>query len=105
MPTTTTCGLTRCERSRSGGIHESNARGENALVFGRVTYDVMAALRGPPPEAAKAMPEVAKGMNDSPKYVFSRTSTLRNGPTQRCSGRDPAAEIARNQADLPARTL
>ena len=51
---------------------KSNAQGENALIFGRITYELMAAW-WPTPEAAKAMPEVAKGMNEAPKYVFSRT--------------------------------
>lgn len=42
------------------------------LVFGRVTYEMMAKW-WPTPQAAQAMPEVAKGMNERPKLVFSRT--------------------------------
>ncbi len=49
----------------------SNAGGNGALVFGRVTYEMMAAF-WPTPQAAQQMPEVAKGMNQMPKYVFSR---------------------------------
>jgi len=69
---------------------KENAQGENALVFGRVTYQLMVAW-WPTPEAAKAMPEVAKGMNDAPKYVFSRTldrvdwkntTLLKEGPAE-----------------------
>lgn len=48
-----------------------NAQGGGALMFGRVTYDLMAAF-WPTPAAAAAMPAVAEGMNRMPKYVFSR---------------------------------
>lgn len=49
-----------------------NASGNGALLFGRVTYEMMAAW-WPTPMAAAAMPAVAAGMNAMPKYVFSRT--------------------------------
>ena len=49
-----------------------NASGGGMLLFGRVTYDMMAAW-WPTPAAARAMPEVAAGMNAMPKVVFSRT--------------------------------
>ena len=49
-----------------------NAQGGGALMFGRVTYDLMAAF-WPTPAAMAAMPGVAAGMNRMPKYVFSRT--------------------------------
>ncbi len=51
-----------------------NASGGGELVFGRVTYDMMASF-WPTPIADQHMPEVAKGMNASPKVVFSRTLT------------------------------
>ena len=38
-----------------------NASGESVLLFGRKTYDMMAAF-WPTPEAAAQFPEVAKGM-------------------------------------------
>ena len=44
----------------------------NTLVFGRVTYDQMAGF-WPSAEAMKSLPEVAKGMNEAEKIVFSRT--------------------------------
>lgn len=50
----------------------SNASGDGALLFGRKTYELMAAW-WPTPAAAQAMPEVAGGMNRMRKYVFSRT--------------------------------
>ncbi|MEO8704677.1 MAG: dihydrofolate reductase family protein [Kofleriaceae bacterium] len=49
-----------------------NARGKAAFVFGRKTYDMMVSF-WPTDEAKKQMPEVAKAMNESPKYVFSRS--------------------------------
>lgn len=49
-----------------------NASGGGELVFGRVTYSMMANY-WPTPIADQHMPEVAKGMNASPKVVFSRT--------------------------------
>jgi dihydrofolate reductase len=49
-----------------------NAGGGGMLLFGRTTYEMMAAW-WPTPMAAKAMPEVAASMNAMPKVVFSRT--------------------------------
>ena len=50
----------------------SNASGNGELLFGRVTYEMMAAF-WPTPQAAQMLPEVARGMNAMGKYVFSRT--------------------------------
>jgi len=49
-----------------------NASGDGALVFGRVTYEMMASF-WPTPAAMETMPAVAKGMNQLPKLVVSRT--------------------------------
>lgn len=49
-----------------------NASGEGMLVFGRVTYEMMASF-WPTPMAIETMPAVAAGMNNMPKVVFSRT--------------------------------
>jgi dihydrofolate reductase len=49
-----------------------NASGGGMLLFGRITYDMMASF-WPTPMAAKNMPTVAEGMNRMPKAVFSRT--------------------------------
>jgi dihydrofolate reductase len=46
--------------------------GGNTLLFGRVTYEMMASS-WPTPEAKKNAPAVAKGMNDAEKIVFSKT--------------------------------
>jgi dihydrofolate reductase len=50
----------------------SNAGGNGELLFGRVTYEMMAAF-WPTPQAAQMLPEVARGMNAMPKTVASRT--------------------------------
>jgi len=49
-----------------------NAGGGGTLVFGRVTYELMASF-WPTPFAAETMPDVAQQMNTLPKVVFSRT--------------------------------
>ena len=49
-----------------------NAKGGGALLFGRVTYELMASF-WPTPQAIKSFPTVAEGMNSMPKVVFSRT--------------------------------
>jgi dihydrofolate reductase len=49
-----------------------NASGGGMLLFGRTTFDMMAAW-WPTPMAAQVMPEVAARMNAMPKLVFSRS--------------------------------
>ena len=49
-----------------------NARGGGMLLFGRITYELMANF-WPTPFAAENMPVVAERMNNLPKVVFSRT--------------------------------
>ncbi len=48
------------------------ANSGNTLLFGRVTYQLMAGF-WPTPEAIQTDPVVAEGMNRSEKIVFSRT--------------------------------
>ena len=49
-----------------------NASGGGVLVFGRITYDMMAGY-WPTPQALEQNPVVAEQMNKLPKIVFSRT--------------------------------
>ena len=49
-----------------------NAKGGGELLFGRITYDLMASF-WPTQMALKMMPTVAAQMNGLPKVVFSRT--------------------------------
>jgi dihydrofolate reductase len=51
---------------------DGNASGGGELLFGRVTYQLMASY-WPTEAALKANPTVAKGMNALRKVVFSRT--------------------------------
>jgi dihydrofolate reductase len=51
---------------------EDNANPGGPLLFGRVTYDLMASF-WPTPLAAEYDPVVAESMNNLPKVVFSRT--------------------------------
>ena len=62
-------------RDRNGDFNEfvqGNASGGGELLFGRITYDLMAGY-WPTPLAVKNDPVVAEGMNKLPKVVFSRT--------------------------------
>jgi dihydrofolate reductase len=49
-----------------------NSQSGGELLFGRVTYEMMASF-WPTPAAATNFPEVAEQMNSLPKVVFSRT--------------------------------
>lgn len=51
---------------------EEGAQSNSTLLFGRITYEMMASF-WPTPEAQQSMPVVAEGMNKSEKIVFSRT--------------------------------
>ncbi len=69
-----------------------NATGGGVLVFGRITYDLMASF-WPTPMAARNMPAVAEGMNRSEKIVFSRTMDKASWNNTRLVKTDPTAEI------------
>jgi dihydrofolate reductase len=49
-----------------------NAKGDAELLFGRVTYDLMASF-WPSPMALENFADVANSMNKMTKYVFSKT--------------------------------
>jgi dihydrofolate reductase len=51
---------------------EGNASAGGVLLFGRITYELMASF-WPTPYAAQSNPIVAERMNSLPKVVFSRT--------------------------------
>ena len=71
-----------------------NAGGGGMLVFGRVTYDLMASF-WPTPIAAEQMPDVAAAMNKLPKVVFSRTMNEASWNNTRLVRDDLAGEIRR----------
>lgn len=53
-------------------VAEKASTSGSTLLFGRVTYELMAGY-WPTKDAMRSDPVVAKGMNESPKVVFSRT--------------------------------
>jgi dihydrofolate reductase len=53
-------------------VQGNASAGESMLVFGRVTYEMMA-KSWTTPEAMQRMPEIAKRMNSLPKIVFSNS--------------------------------
>ena len=69
-----------------------NASGEGMLVFGRVTYEMMASF-WPTPTAIEMMPAVAAGMNNMPKVVFSRTLNEASWNNTTLVKGDPAAAV------------
>jgi dihydrofolate reductase len=69
-----------------------NAGGGGALIFGRVTYELMASF-WPTPQAAKQMPKVAEQMNNLSKVVFSKTLNTVDWQNTKLVKTDPAAEI------------
>ena len=69
-----------------------NARGGGQLLFGRVTYELMAGY-WPTAHALQADPVVAERMNQLPKVVFSRTLERVSWNATRLVKGDPAAEV------------
>jgi dihydrofolate reductase len=66
----------------------------NTLLFGRVTYELMASF-WPTPEAIKTDPIVAAGMNKSEKIVFSRTLQKADWNNTRLVKDDMLGEVRR----------
>jgi dihydrofolate reductase len=64
----------------------------STLLFGRVTYQLMASF-WPTAEALKMDPVVAKGMNASPKIVFSRKLKSVDWENARLAKGDLIAEV------------
>jgi len=71
---------------------QENASGGGELLFGRITYELMASY-WPTPLALKNYPVVAERMNNLPKVVFSRTMDKAAWSNTKLVKRDMAAEI------------
>ena len=69
-----------------------NAKSGGELLFGRVTYELMASF-WPTPAAAQMLPEIAENMNKSPKVVFSRKMDKASWNNTRVIKGDLAEEI------------
>lgn len=77
---------------------QENARGGGELVFGRVTYELMASY-WPTPMAASANPAVATRMNSLPKVAFSRTLKGAAWNNTRLFGGDLSGNVERLKAE------
>jgi len=69
-----------------------NAKGDATLLFGRITYEMMASF-WPTPNAIELFPFVAERMNSLPKVVFSRTLDKAAWNNTKLVKGDLAAEI------------
>ncbi len=76
----------------------SNASGGGALLFGRVTYELMARF-WPTPAAMERAPVVAEGMNNLPKFVFSRTLEKASWKNTTLVKGDIVAEVRKMKKD------
>ena len=75
-----------------------NASGEGELLFGRITYELMASY-WPTPLAKQNMPAVAEGMNRMPKVVFSRTLDKVTWTNTKLVKGDLATEVRKLKAE------
>src|SRR5512136_962450 len=73
---------------------EKNSNSGNTLLFGRVTYELMASY-WPTAEAMRDDPVVAAGMNTAEKIVFSRTLEKVDWDNTRLMKTDMIAEVRR----------
>ena len=71
-----------------------NAKSGGLLVFGRVTYEMMAGY-WPTPQAMQNEPVVARHINAAPKVVFSRTLDQATWGNTRIVKGDPVTEMRR----------
>jgi dihydrofolate reductase len=80
-----------------------NASGGGQLLFGRITYELMASY-WPTPTAIKNDPVVAEGMNNLPKVVFSRTMDKASWSNTKLVKGDIAAEVRKMKKE-PGRDM
>jgi dihydrofolate reductase len=71
---------------------QANASGGGELLFGRITYEMMASY-WPTRHAIENFPVVAEGMNNLPKAVFSRTLDRASWSNTKLVKGDLAAEV------------
>jgi len=77
---------------QNGEFAEQSLRADNILLFGRKTYDLMAAF-WPTPAAVESLPEIAAGMNRAEKIVFSNTLGSADWNNSRVLSGDIAAQM------------
>ena len=95
-------GMAWAHRSRADpewdAFVKGNASGGGTLLFGRVTYEMMASY-WPTPAAAQNDPVVAKRMNDGKKVVFSRTLHTSPWANTRILNGDIASEVRKLKSE------
>jgi dihydrofolate reductase len=84
----------RSEDAEFNSFVADNAKGGGVLLFGRVTYELMASY-WPAPEALRKDPVVAERMNGLLKVVFSRTLAQAPWSNTTLVKGDLAAEVRR----------
>lgn len=77
---------------------QENASGGGTLLFGRITYELMASY-WPTPLALEHDPAVAKHLNELPKVVFSRTLKKASWNNTTLVNDDVVAAIRRMKAE------
>jgi dihydrofolate reductase len=77
---------------------EGNAKGGGTLLFGRITYELMASYWPTPPVLAND-PVVAERMNNLPKIVFSRTMDAPSWSNTKLVKTDMASAIRKLKAE------
>jgi dihydrofolate reductase len=77
---------------------EGNAGGDGQLLFGRITYQMMASF-WPTPHAIKNFPKTAEGMNRAPKVVFSRTLSDASWNNTRLVKKDLVSEVRKMKSE------
>ena len=80
-----------------------NARAGGLLLFGRITYELMASY-WPTPDALKSDPVVAERMNSLPKVVFSRTLPKASWSNTKLVKGDLAGEV-RSMKEAPGEDM
>lgn len=75
----------------------NNLKSNNTLLFGRVTYEMMASF-WPTPAGQALSPEVADGMNRVEKIVFSRTLKKATWNNSRIVSENMASEVKKLKA-------
>lgn len=75
-----------------GKLSDEGAQSGNTLVFGRVTYEMMAGF-WPSPMAHEMFPTVADGMNKADKIVFSKKLKKAEWPNTKIISGDMVKEM------------
>ena len=85
--------------AEEGAFSAENLKEDNILLFGRITYEMMAHF-WPSPMAAQSLPAVAAGMNKARKIVVSRTLQKADWNNTTIIGDNAMATIQKLKEDI-----